>query len=691
MQFIKPIHFKEAVDLLGSKSLIGSKLNSEQWSDVPLALRLRAYFSSQIESARFLQRSRDGIADFLQEAREEVILPDGSKTTALKTGSRADFVKRMQDFAIAEGMGPLDPKDAGTIKDIRTERRLGLIFDTQVRQAQDYGNWKQGMDADVLNAFPAQRFIRVKPAKEPRDTHHLHENEAQIKTDLAFWKALNQDFGVPWGPWGWGCGHDVEDVDRAESERIGLVAPGQDLQPVDESFNADLQASVRGLDPELTGQLKSEFGDQIQIRDDAAWWKGDRRGKALAVPPKPKVPKTPDLPTPAAREFPASIDQLEKVKDLGGSTGATLMRDPKTGSQFVLKHGQSAAHVREEFAAGELYRAMGVPVPEARLYEGAKPALVSKHVAGIPLNKYLKEASSGERETVIGKVREHFAADALVGNWDVAGLELDNILVDAAGKPWRIDNGGALRFRAQGAAKTADQWNAHPTELWTLRDPAANAQTAKLFGGLDIYGIARQISGIDEAKVLAAAAPAGLQDMIAARLANMKKVSQKALDYEATQFKAGYAEAFNGMADQLKQGHPGDVRPVDAQGNAFDRLRTPKESVKADRSQTVFDQILGGVKTINHHHNSGDVNYNAANVGKALAQKPALEKLLSSGSADQKAMAAHYLGFINQIEAAQGNTAKKVGQLTKFHLPATPGRRLYVGQWGRLEGDRGLG
>ena len=21
------------------------------------------------------------------------------------------------------------------------------------------------------------------------------------------------EFGVPWGPWGWGCGDDVEDVD----------------------------------------------------------------------------------------------------------------------------------------------------------------------------------------------------------------------------------------------------------------------------------------------------------------------------------------------------------------------------------------------------------------------------------------------------------------------------------------------
>src|SRR6185437_15736580 len=37
--------------------------------------------------------------------------------------------------------------------------------------AGDYGYWRQGMDPDVLNEFPAQRFIRVLPVKEPRTSH----------------------------------------------------------------------------------------------------------------------------------------------------------------------------------------------------------------------------------------------------------------------------------------------------------------------------------------------------------------------------------------------------------------------------------------------------------------------------------------------------------------------------------------
>lgn len=267
MQFVKPQPFHEAVKKLGRKSLVTSQLNSEQWSRVPLALRERAFFSSRVESARFLQLGRDSIADFLTSALDPA-------SGALKTGGRADFIKQLQDFALNNGLGSIDPdgKVPNSLTNLASERRLGLIFDTNTRQAQDYGYWEQGMDQDVLNAYPAQRFIRVKPVKEPRDMHQHHEGEVRLKTDLAFWTGLNRDFGVPWGPWGWGCGHDVEDVDRDEAIRLGLLKPGQNLKPVQEDFNARLESSVSGLDGDMQHSLKGIFGDQIQIRDGTARW-----------------------------------------------------------------------------------------------------------------------------------------------------------------------------------------------------------------------------------------------------------------------------------------------------------------------------------------------------------------------------------------------------------------------------------
>ena len=283
MQFVKPIPFQEAIDKLGERSIIGSKLTSAEWSDVPLALRERAFFSSTIESVRFLQRGRDGIMDFLTGNKET--LENGQP--ALKTGSRAQFVKDMQQFLTAEGVD----RTTGGLTDITSQRRLSLIFDTQVRQADDFGYWKQGQDADVLNEFPAQRFIRVQEVDEPRDWHTQFEDGVWLKTDLDAWIRINQDFGVPWGPWGWGCGHDVEDVDRDEAEEAGLITPGQTLQPAEQAFNDRLGASTRGLDRDMLKLLDESFGEQIVIEDDRVRWRGQERSPSTQPsPPGEGVP-----------------------------------------------------------------------------------------------------------------------------------------------------------------------------------------------------------------------------------------------------------------------------------------------------------------------------------------------------------------------------------------------------------------
>lgn len=256
MQFVKPIPFAEALDKIGRRSPIGSMFTSSEWRDVPAELRELAFFSSRVESVRVLQRARDGITDFLKENREDL----GNGVLALKVGSRQQFVDMMQQFLAAEGV----ERGEGGLTDITSEKRLGLVFDTQTQQLQDYGYWKQGMDPDVLNEFPAQRFIRVIDVKEPRNSHTEFEDRAFLKTD-PIWIRINEDFGVPWGPWGWGCGHDVEDVDRDEAEAEGLLQPGERIKPDTRRFAENMKASANGIDTDLLGKLKSEFGDRLKM------------------------------------------------------------------------------------------------------------------------------------------------------------------------------------------------------------------------------------------------------------------------------------------------------------------------------------------------------------------------------------------------------------------------------------------
>jgi hypothetical protein len=49
MQFTRAIPFQEAIDKLGKRSVIGSKLTLCDWEEVPWTLRERAYFSSAVK------------------------------------------------------------------------------------------------------------------------------------------------------------------------------------------------------------------------------------------------------------------------------------------------------------------------------------------------------------------------------------------------------------------------------------------------------------------------------------------------------------------------------------------------------------------------------------------------------------------------------------------------------------------
>lgn len=273
MEFVAGQTFEEALRKLGEKSPVGSILRSADWSRVPVAIRERSFFSSTVEDVRFLQRGQNFMVDFLKATR----LTNDKGETYLKAGGRAQFIDELQQFALREGMGALDPQLKGTLRDVASETRLGLIFDTNLKSIHDYGYWKQGMDPDVLDAFPAQRFIRVAAVLIPRPRHQANLNEVRRKDDLRFWLAMNDPaiggFGVPWGPWGFNSGMDVEDVGRAESDASGLTKPAERMRPVEKDFNDHMAASTQGLDRRLVNLLKMAFGDKVKFTKDAVHWR----------------------------------------------------------------------------------------------------------------------------------------------------------------------------------------------------------------------------------------------------------------------------------------------------------------------------------------------------------------------------------------------------------------------------------
>lgn len=219
---------------------------------------------------------------------------------------------------------------------------------------------------------------------------------------------------------------------------------------------------------------------------------------------------------------------LRDGQRLGGSTGATIARAPD-GRVFVKKFGNSPEHVREEFAADQMYRAAGFDVPNAKLYtdEKGQPVKLAEFVKGETLDAFLNRATPAERDAVLAKIREGFAMDAFMGNYDVIGMSRDNILVDTKGNVWRIDNGGSLRYRAQGAKKAS--WGATLDEFKTMRDPKINPQAAAIFGSLTDADLKKQVEALLEKKdAVMAAAPADLKQVIENRFTLLTQMFPKA-------------------------------------------------------------------------------------------------------------------------------------------------------------------
>lgn len=327
--------------------------------------------------------------------------------------------------------------------------------------------------------------------------------------------------------------------------------------------------------------------------------------------------------------WPSALAGLVDLGAAGGSTGARIVQDA-AGRKYVRKAGTSEAHLREESAALEAYRAAGVPVPETRLYtdpETGRPVILSAWEDGVPLS----ELKGAKREAAIERIREHFGVDALLGNWDVAGQGLDNIIVRPDGTPVRIDVGGSLRFRAQGAPK-GDQFGEHPREVFTLRDPAVNKPGAAVFGGMDWGQVTTSLESAvaREQRILAALPEGDIRDTVRRRFEEARELAQVSRPMLGDAFKPAYVErvayhtqglrsggVYEGMAGRMTP-RPGynavkDAPPVtiasasggllvDEKGDLFDNLRG--ETSVSSRYWAYLKQNVGesGYRTIGDYH-----------------------------------------------------------------------------------------
>jgi len=144
-----------------------------------------------------------------------------------------------------------------------------------------------------------------------------------------------------------------------------------------------------------------------------------------------------------------SSEQSLNLVKIGGQMGSNPggVFSSKVGELYVKFH-PNENQTWTSFVTNELYKELGIGVPDVFLFEGqnGKIGYASLMIKGG------KTIGSNPSKEVAGEVARGIVADILTANWDVVGSAYDNILV-VGDKVYRIDPGGTLLYRAQGALK----------------------------------------------------------------------------------------------------------------------------------------------------------------------------------------------------------------------------------------------
>lgn len=321
-----PMPFADALNYLRDKQAVGSAMDSEAWREVPAAIRTKAFFSATLTSAQVARRMQDYIDDFLSQDRD---INDKGQEFFSSQG-RSEFVAKFRQMMMDEGFGKVLPDGSidpdindNDLRDLRSCRRLQLIFDTQVEQANSYGQFLEGQDEDILDIWPCWKFVRVRPVMSPRPYHKAALGQIRRKDDLDFWLSLNRDFNVPWGPWGFNSGCGTEDVDRAEAEAAGAIKPSDKVKPIVKDFNDRLQQSVADLGPDVRSWIKRQLGDMVTIHGD----------KAIYNKPEPSPAPRPDA-VPAARPAKTPEQIRQQRQRIGDKIAARQQRQAADRNQI---------------------------------------------------------------------------------------------------------------------------------------------------------------------------------------------------------------------------------------------------------------------------------------------------------------------------------------------------------------------
>jgi len=102
--------------------------------------------------------------------------------------------------------------------------------DTNLKMKHGYRQFIESQDADLLDVWPCQELLEDEVCNEPCNWPErwvqaggkLYAGRMIARKDDPIWLAISR-FNLPYPPFDFGSGMGVRDIDRSESESLGII------------------------------------------------------------------------------------------------------------------------------------------------------------------------------------------------------------------------------------------------------------------------------------------------------------------------------------------------------------------------------------------------------------------------------------------------------------------------------------
>ncbi len=274
----------------------------------------------------------------------------------------------------------------------------------------------------------------------------------------------------------------------------------------------------------------------------------------------------------------SGIESWEKIGGQLGSNEGGTYRDPQ-GNEYYVKVPKSPSHAQNESLASTFYEELGINATQVSLgFDNGELRIVSPMVQGSTPDF----ESRLDDQDYINKLKEGFAVDAWLANWDVVGLVYDNVISDSDGNPLRVDPGGSLLWRARGLPK-GDAFGDEVVELDTFRDADLNPQSASVFGNMTDEEVRMS------AEKLLQITPQRIDELVDSIVTDPKEAATLKTRLKRRRDYILESQGITGPLDA--------PRPLDVDGNEIDRPELPDditdEAAMSDYKDRLADFEVG--------------------------------------------------------------------------------------------------